>query len=279
MNQSSVNRSSLDQTSGNPASGPTWLRSLGATVVGLLRAGAAMYSVFARTLVYTLRGKPDPRRALGYMYSIGNQSLLFLVVVMGFIGMIVVYQAGLQILRVIPDMSQLGTTFLELLIKDLAVSICALMLATRVGAGIAAEVGSMVVTEQVDALQMCATDPIDYLIRPRFVASIIMTVVLVVIAGTVAATAGMITADVFFGVNPDTFLDFREVDAGDVTIGLTKAVAYGATIPVVSGYCGLTTYGGSQGVGSATTRAVVSSSLAIIVLNFLITSIGYILFE
>lgn len=262
----------------NPADA-TWLRSLGATVVGLLRAGSAMYSVFARTLVYTVRGKPDPRRALGYMYSIGNQSLLFLVVVMGFIGMIVVYQAGLQIQRVIPDMSQLGITFLELLVKDLAVSISALMLATRVGAGIAAEVGSMVVTEQVDALQMCATDPIDYLIRPRFIASIIMTVVLVVVAGTVAATTGMVTADVFFGVNPDTFLDFREVDAGDVTIGLTKAVAYGATIPVVSGYCGLSTHGGSQGVGSATTRAVVSSSLAIIVLNFLITSIGYILFE
>jgi phospholipid/cholesterol/gamma-HCH transport system permease protein len=137
----------------------------------------------------------------------------------------------------------------------------------------------MVVTEQVDALQMCATDPIDYLIRPRFVASILMTVVLVVVAGAVAVFTGMITADIFFGVNPDTFVDFREVDGGDITIGLTKAVAYGATIPVVSGYCGLSTRGGSQGVGTATTRAVVNSSLAIIVLNFIITSIGYILFE
>lgn len=252
---------------------------LGTTAVNLLNAGRQMYSVFARTLLFTFSGKPDPRRALGYMYSMGNQSLVFLCVVMGFIGMIVVYQAGLQLLRVIPDMTQLGATYLELLVKDLAVSICALMLATRVGAGIAAEIGSMVVTEQVDALHMCATDPIDYLIRPRFVASIVMTVVLVVIAGSVAVATGTITADVFFGVNPDTFLDFREVDAGDITIGLTKAVAYGATIPVVSGYCGLSTRGGSEGVGSATTRAVVNSSLAIIILNFILTSIGYVLFE
>ncbi len=252
---------------------------LGSTSVALYNAGRQLYSVFVRTLIFTISGKSEPRRALTYMYSMGNQSLLFLCVVMGFIGMIVVYQAGLQMLRVIPDMTQLGTTYLELLVKDLAVSISALMLATRVGAGIAAEIGSMVVTEQVDALQMCATDPIDYLIRPRFIASIVMTVVLVVIAGAVAVVTGMITADVFFGVNPDTFLDFREVDGGDITIGLTKAVAYGATIPVVSGYCGLSARGGSQGVGTATTRAVVNSSLAIIILNFIITSIGYVLFE
>jgi phospholipid/cholesterol/gamma-HCH transport system permease protein len=262
-----------------PAVRPSWVHGLGSRFVTLHRAGKQLYSVFVRTLLYTFSGKPEPRRVLSYMYSIGNQSLVFLCVVMGFIGMIVVYQAGLQLLRVIPDMTQLGTTYLELLVKDLAVSICALMLATRVGAGIAAEIGSMVVTEQVDALKMCATDPIDYLIRPRFVASIIMTVVLVVIAGAVAIFTGMVTADVFFGVNPATFLDFREVDAGDITIGLTKAVAYGATIPVVSGYCGLTTHGGSQGVGTATTRAVVNSSLAIIIINFILTSIGYLLFE
>ena len=78
---------------------------------------------------------------------------------MGFIGMILVYQAGLQTKRVVPDFTMLGATYLELLVRDLAASIGALMLATRVGAGIAAEIGSMVVTEQVDALRMCAADP------------------------------------------------------------------------------------------------------------------------
>ena len=257
----------------------TSLQRLGALVVGLSKAASGLYSVFATTLMYSVRGRPDARRALGHMYAIGNQSLVFLCVVMGFIGMIVVYQTGIQLLRVIPDMSQLGTTYLELLVKELAVSICALMLATRVGAGIAAEVGSMVVTEQVDALRMCAADPIDYLIRPRFVPCIVMTVVLVLVAGSVAVLTGMWTAQIFFAINPQTFLDFREVDTGDVTVGLAKAVAYGATIPVVSGYCGLSAHGGSQGVGAATTRAVVNCSLAIIILNFFLTSLGYLVFE
>ncbi len=253
--------------------------SLGATAVGLLTAGGELFSTLARTLHFTLHGKSDLRRALGYMYTIGNQSLVFLCVVMGFIGMITVYQGGVQLLRVIPDMSQLGATYLELLVKDLAATICALMLATRVGAGIAAEVGSMVVTEQVDALRMCATDPIDYLIRPRFVASVVMTVVLVIVAGTLGALTGMWTAEVFFNVRPATFWDLGQVDAGDVTVGLVKCVAYGGTIPVISGYCGLGARGGSEGVGSATTRAVVNCSLAIIILDFLITSIGYAIFE
>lgn len=259
--------------------GPVPADGAGRALFNFVRAGKRLFSVFVRTLHFTFRGERQPGRVAAYMYAIGNQSLLFLTVVMGFIGMIAVYQAGIQLLRVIPDMSQLGATYLELLIKDLAPSICALMLATRVGAGIAAEIGSMVVTEQVDALRMCAADPIDYLIRPRFLACVVMTVVLVVISTCVAGLTGMLTAQAFFGVNPSTFLDFGQVDAGDITICLTKALAYGATIPVVSGYCGLYTHGGSEGVGSATTRAVVNSSLGIIILNFLITSTGYLLFE
>lgn len=193
--------------------------------------------------------------------------------------MIAVFQAGTQVQRVIPDMSQLGTTYLELLVKDFAATIAALMLATRVGAGIAAEIGSMVVTEQIDALRMCAADPVDYLVRPRFVASVIMTLVLVVVAGAIAAITGMWTAQVFFAVSRETFFDFREVDAGDVIIGLSKALAYGAAIPIVSAQAGLSTFGGSEGVGSATTRAVVNSSLAIIVIDFVLTTLGYLVFE
>lgn len=247
--------------------------------LGLFAQAKRLYQTLARTIYFTLRGKPDVRRVFEYMYTIGNQSLVFLCVVMSFIGMIVVYQGGLQLLRVIPDMSQLGPTFLELLVKDLAATICALMLATRVGAGIAAEIGSMTVTEQVDALRMCATDPIDYLVRPRFVASVLMTMVLVIVAGSLGALAGMWTAQAFFQVRPQVFLDFGQVDAGDIIVGLSKCLAYGAAIPVISAESGLAAHGGSEGVGAATTRAVVNCSLAIIVLDFLITSIGYAVFE
>ncbi len=136
----------------------------------------------------------------------------------------------------------------------------------------------MVVTEQIDALRMSAADPIDYLIKPRFVASIVMTTALIIWSACVAWTAGMITAYAFFDVAPRTFANVALVDAGDLTIGLAKCIAYGAAIPVVSGHSGLAAHGGSEGVGWATTRAVVNTSLAVIVLNLLISTAGLMIF-
>lgn len=251
---------------------------IGAGVMGLARSGAELYSVFVRTLYYCWFGRTEPGAIVRQMYEIGNKSIFFLSVVMGFIGMILVYQAGLQTLRVLPDLQLLGATFLELLVRDLAASIGALMLATRVGAGIAAEVGSMVVTEQVDALKMSAADPIDYLVKPRFIASVVMTTVLIVWAGGIATLSGLLTGWAMFDLHPRTFFNLQMVDAGDLTVGLAKCVAYGAAIPVVSAHSGLTTHGGSEGVGWATTRAVVNSSLAVIILNMFISAVGFVLF-
>jgi phospholipid/cholesterol/gamma-HCH transport system permease protein len=245
--------------------------TIGGTALELVYDARDLYSVFARTLYYVFRGKREKGATLRQMYEIGNKSLLFLTVTMGCIGMILVYQAGLQTKRVVPDFTLLGATYLELLVRDLAASIGSLMLATRVGAGIAAEIGSMVVTEQVDALRMCAADPIDYLIVPRFIASLVMTLVLIAWAALVAFAAGAITAYVSFDVRLDTFANASLVDWGDLITGLLKCVAYGAAIPVVSGHAGLSTFGGSEGVGWATTRAVVSSSLAVIMLNLVIS--------
>ena len=252
--------------------------ALGAAAIDLLIGGRELYSVFVRTLYYTARGRREKGALLQQMYEIGNKSLFFMSITMGFIGMILAYQAGLQAKRVVPDLTMIGATYMELLVRDLAASLGALMLATRVGAGIAAEIGSMVVTEQVDALRMCAADPIDFLIVPRFKASMIMTLCLIVWGGAVAFTAGGITAFVAFDVPLKTFFNPQLVDFGDLAVGLTKCFAYGAAIPVVSGYCGLSTFGGSEGVGWATTRAVVNSSLAIIILNFFISGAGFLIF-
>jgi phospholipid/cholesterol/gamma-HCH transport system permease protein len=257
-------------------SGP--LFDLGAAVIDLWTGARELYSVFVRTLYYVFQGKREPGVVTRQMYEMGNRSMFFLSITMGCIGMILVYQAGLQAKRVVPDFSMLGATYLELLVRDIAASIGALMLATRVGAGIAAEIGSMVVTEQVDALRMCAADPIDFLIVPRFLASLVMTLVTIVWAGTVAFCAGSATAYLAFDVSPETFFNVNLVDVGDLTTGLVKCVAYGAAIPIVSGYCGLSTFGGSEGVGWATTRAVVNSSLAIIILNFFISGAAFLVF-
>jgi len=257
---------------------PSAVADLGRAALDLAAGARGLYSVYVRTLYYAVRGKRDRGALVRQMYEMGNKSLFFVSITMGFIGMILVYQAGLQARRVVPDYTMLGATYLELLVRDFAASIGALMLATRVGAGIAAEIGSMVVTEQVDALRMCAADPIDFLIVPRFLASLVMTTVLIVWAGTVAFLAGAFTARVAFDVPLQTFFNMRLVDIGDLSIGITKCFAYGAAIPIVSGYCGLSTFGGSEGVGWATTRAVVNSSLAIIILNFFISGTGFIIF-
>lgn len=251
---------------------------LGAAAIDLLIGGRELYSVFVRTLYYTARGRREKGSTLRQLYEIGNKSLFFLCTTLGFIGMILAYQTILQTQRVVPDLTMVGATFIELLVRDLAATIGALMLATRVGAGIAAEIGSMVVTEQVDALRMCAADPIDFLIVPRFIASMIMTLVLVVFAGTVAILCGAVTANFAFDIPFRTFFNISLVDFSDVGLGVLKCLSYGAAIPVVSGYCGLSTFGGSEGVGWATTRAVVNSSLAIIVLDFFLSGAGFLLF-
>ena len=250
----------------------------GNSVLATIRGVRDTCALLMATLHYAIRGRSEPRAIFRQMYEIGNRSLFFLCIVMGFVGMILVYQAGVQTLRVVPDLSRLGATFIELIVKDLGPSICALMLATRVGAGIAAEVGSMVVTEQVDALRMCAADPVDYLVKPRFVASLLMTLILVIVASTVAVATGVVTAQIYFDVSPRNFLNFSRVGASDLTVGMTKCLAYGAAIPIISAQAGLTTFGGSAGVGSATTRAVVNSSLAVVVMNFFISGAGYLIF-
>lgn len=252
--------------------------TLGAAAIDLMIGGRELYSVFVRTLYYTARGRRERGAVMAQMYEIGVKSLFFLSCTMGFIGMILAYQAGMQAKRVVPDLSMIGATYLELLVRDLAASLGALMLATRVGAGIAAEIGSMVVTEQIDALRMCAADPIDFLIVPRFKASMVMTITLIVWSGTVAFCAGALTAWIAFDVPLQTFFNMTLVDGGDLTIGIVKCFAYGAAIPVVSGYCGLSTFGGSEGVGWATTRAVVNTSLTILVLNFFISGAGFLIF-
>lgn len=254
------------------------VRSVGRQVLALVSAAAATYSLLVRVLYYVAHGKRERGSLLLQMYEIGSRSVFLLTVVMGFIGMILVLQAGLQTQRLVPDLSMLGASYLELLIRDLGASITALMLATRVGAGIAAQIGAMVVTEQVDALRMCAADPIDYLVKPRFLASVIMTVVLTIWSMGVSMATGFLTARVVFEIGPTAFYNFQLVRWADVGLALVKALAYGTAIPVISSQSGLSTFGGSEGVGSATTRAVVNSSLAVIALDLILSTIGLLLF-
>jgi phospholipid/cholesterol/gamma-HCH transport system permease protein len=253
---------------------PGHIERLGATTLDWISAGFELWRVFASTLAGTVRGGRPPGEVVKQMYIIGNKSLVFVGVTLGFIGMVMTYQTCLQFNRITGDLTQVGPEFFKILVHDFAPTLTALMLATRVGAGIAAEIGSMKVTEQVDALRMSGVAPIDYLIVPRFLACVVMTVALTIFAAIIAYAAAGLTAYNSFGVNPRTFFTIDRVNFIHLGLGLTKAVAYGVAIPVISGFCGLRARGSSEGVGWATTAAVIGSSFAVILLNVVISSIG-----
>ncbi len=239
-----------------------------------------LWLVYVATIAGIWRGLARRRHHVGpprgevarQMFQIGNKSLVFVIVTLGFIGMVMTYEACLQLSRVTGDFSQVGSQMIRLAVSDFGPTLTAMMLATRVGAGIAAEIGSMKVTEQVDALRMSGVLPIDYLIVPRFLASIAMTLVLTILGTLVMYAAGGLTAARSFGVNPTLFFDISLVRPRHVVILVVKALAYGAAIPIVSGFCGLRARGSSEGVGWATTAAVIGSSFAVLALDFVISA-------
>jgi phospholipid/cholesterol/gamma-HCH transport system permease protein len=253
---------------------------LGAGAVGGVRAAIDLVALFFATVagIFRFRGGRPRGEIVRQMYVIGNRSVIFVAVTLGFIGMVMIYQACLQFGKVTGDFSQVGVQFIRLIVSDFAPTLTGMMLATRVGAGIAAEIGSMKVTEQIDALRMSGVLPVDYLIVPRFVASLVMTVVLTILGGTIMWVAGGLTAEYSFHVNPQTFYDMSLLRPIHLAMGLVKAVSYGMAIPVVSGFCGLRAKGSSEGVGWATTSAVIGSSFAVIVLDFMWSMIGFLLF-
>jgi phospholipid/cholesterol/gamma-HCH transport system permease protein len=251
------------------------VRSVGQATLAIGEGARGLRWLTVRTLVGAVRGSFERQNLVRQMYLIGNRSLLFVVATLGFLSMVLVFQTCLQVSKITGDLSQIGSDWTRILIHEFGPTLTAMMLATRVGAGIAAEVGSMTVTEQVDALRMCGVDPVDYLVVPRFLASMVMCLILASIAVVVALGAGTLTALLSFQVNPVLFLVFDKVQSGDIIIGVTKCLAYGAAIPIVSSYFGLSARGGSQGVGQATTRAVIGSSFAVLVLDFCLSGLGY----
>jgi phospholipid/cholesterol/gamma-HCH transport system permease protein len=258
----------------------TRVEAIGTAVIDAYRATIELWLVYVGTVAGLVRalsrrktGRGRPKgEVVRQMYAIGNRSLVFIIVTLGFIGMVMTYEACLQLSRAIGDYSQVGPQYIRLVVADFGPTLTGMMLATRVGAGIAAEIGSMKVTEQIDALRMSGVLPIDYLIVPRFVASVIMTLALATLGALVMYVAGGLTAQYSFGVNPNNFYDLQFVRPRHIVLMVIKATSYGAAIPVVAGFCGLRARGSSEGVGWATTAAVIGSSFAVIVLDFVISA-------
>ena len=162
-------------------------------------------------------------------------------------------------------------------VKSSAAVLAGLMVAGRVGASMAAELGTMRVTEQIDALTTLSTDPFKYLVWPRILAGLLMLPLLVLVADVIGVFGGYVVSIYKLGFNPATYmkntLDFME--AQDVISGLVKASVFGFLITLMGCYHGYRSRGGAQGVGAATTNAVVSASILILCSNYFITELFF----
>ena len=250
---------------------------IGRPFVGGLTWAWSVYDMGYETVRGLLTFRYSRRQFTEQCYEIGNRSLLFITFALGIFGLISIYQVGYQVERILPDFTMMGAAFINVMVREFGPTITALMMATRVGSGIAAEIGSMVVTEQVDALRMCNADPIRYLVVPRAAACTLMMVLLSAYGIAVATVVGLLVAQEAYGVHYQTFLNLQLVGADDVIVGLLKSIAYGLSIPIVAAHSGLTTTGGSEGVGWSTTRAVVNTSFVVIVLDFILSAFGFLI--
>jgi phospholipid/cholesterol/gamma-HCH transport system permease protein len=159
------------------------------------------------------------------------------------------------------------------LVRELGPVLASLMVAGRVGSGIASELGSMLVTEQINAMRALGTDPIKKLVVPRVVATTTMLPLLTVVTDAVGVMGGLFIAVFVLHISSNLYLNSAWDGLGymDIFGGLLKPLVFGATLSIVGCYCGLRTYGGTQGVGRSTTQAVVASSILILVFNLILT--------
>jgi len=159
------------------------------------------------------------------------------------------------------------------LVRELGPVLAALMVAGRVGSGMASGLGSMIVTEQVNAMRALGSDPIKKLVVPRVLATVAMLPVLTIIADAVGVVGGLFIAVFALHISSNLYLSsaWNALTYMDLFGGLLKPLVFGATLAIVSCHCGLRTYGGTQGVGRSTTQAVVASSVLILVFDLFLT--------
>jgi len=224
-----------------------------------------------RTLSHGLRSF---RLVIDQMYIIGVQSLVLVLIVSLFTGAVAAVQAAYQFASVVP-LKYIGSVILRSVIIELGPVLTALIVGGRVGAAIAAELGTMRVTEQIDALEAMAINPVRYLVVPRVVASVVMLPVLVMIANAVAIFGGFVVSVTSIGVSLHTYVrglqDFFYVK--DLWSGMIKTVFFGAIIGWMGCYHGFRTEGGAEGVGVATTRAVVSACVLVLISDYVLANV------
>jgi len=205
--------------------------------------------------------------------SIGVESLPIITISTAFAGMVVTDEMAWHMRQALENTSLVPGLTGQFIMRELGIAIPSLLLVSKVGASMTAEVGSMRITEQIDALRLLRIDPVAYLVFPRWVAGIVSTVCLTLIAIWVTLLFSMGVALLKYGFTMGEYINlFRHfVHPIDIFCALVKSLIFGSVIPVLACAYGFRTGGGAQGVGTATTNAVVASTLAVIILDFILT--------
>jgi phospholipid/cholesterol/gamma-HCH transport system permease protein len=230
-------------------------------------------SFLARDILLSLLTFKVAWRDLLYqIYSIGVKSQSVVIITGAFTGMVLGTQTYMQFHKVKMDTATLAVVSVSLC-DELGPVLTALMVAGRVGASIAAEIGTMRVTEQIDALRTLATHPVDYLVVPRIIAAHLTLPLLAVEAIVIGIISSYLVCVHILGIEPVYLWEnmLRYTHDVDIVIGLVKAFIFGGIIALIGSYKGLTCGLGAEGVGLATTEAVVYSSITILVTNFFLT--------
>jgi phospholipid/cholesterol/gamma-HCH transport system permease protein len=250
--------------------------SLGRTMLSAVAGFGEACLLYFKSLKSLLSGTIFWKNTFLQMEMIGLKSLPIVLVISIFTGMVF----SLQIAKIFATFglsSQLGQGLTLAFARELAPVLTGVVVAGRIGSSIAAEIGSMKVTEQIEALEALSTDPIDYLVAPRIVAASLMLPVLVVFADFSGIIGGFLIAAAYANIPVKDFIDgiLTFVNFWDFCGGVVKAACFGMIIAGVGSFKGLKTENGAVGVGKATTESVVISTILLFILNYFLSMILY----
>ena len=250
------------------------LDRIGRRFIALFEQIGLWFSAFWNTILWTFRPPWDFKEWFRQMVRVGFDSLPVVILTSMFTGMVLALQSFIGFQRVHAEQFVASVVALAML-RELAPVLVGLMVAGRVGSSMAAEIGTMRVTEQIDALKALATNPIQYLFVPRVIAGLVMLPFLVILGDALGIYGGYLVGVKLMHTNPVVYKQntFQFLDLNDLMSGLIKAAAFGLILTLTGCVRGYNTSGGAEGVGRSTTNAVVSASLIILLTDFFLTKI------
>lgn len=250
------------------------LESLGLFFIYIFEQTGIWFQMLGRTLGYVFRPPIALHEWLRQMVRLGFNSIPVVFLTSMFTGMVLALQTYSGFHRVNAE-SFVGSVVALAMLRELSPVLVGLMVTGRVGSSMAAEIGTMRVTEQIDALYALATDPVHYLFVPRVVAGIVMLPFLTVLGDGLGIYGGYLVAVKLLGANPVVYMEnsYQFLKLEDLWTGAVKAAVFGLILTLTGCVKGFTTEGGAEGVGRSTTAAVVTASLIILLSDFFLTKI------